>query len=64
MQDKIIVLGAGRMGAGIALSFIMAGKEVVLIDFKSRGSEERQCYTLLISPTGAEGEHGLNGQNT
>jgi 3-hydroxybutyryl-CoA dehydrogenase len=44
MKDKIIVLGAGRMGEGIALSFILAGKEVVLIDFKSRGSKERQCY--------------------
>ncbi|MGP9568805.1 3-hydroxybutyryl-CoA dehydrogenase [Halomonas sp. AOP5-B2-8] len=44
MQDKIIVLGAGRMGEGIALSFILAGKEVMLIDFKSRSSEERQRY--------------------
>lgn len=44
MQDQIIVLGAGRMGEGIALSFILAGKEVVLIDFKSRSPEERQHY--------------------
>ena len=44
MQDNIIVLGAGRMGEGIALSFILAGKEVVLIDFKARSPEERQRY--------------------
>ncbi|WP_249978144.1 3-hydroxybutyryl-CoA dehydrogenase [Vreelandella olivaria] len=44
MQDKIIVLGAGRMGEGIALSFILAGKAVVLVDFKSRNPEERQRY--------------------
>ena len=44
MQNNIIVLGAGRMGEGIALSFILAGKEVVLIDFKLRSPEERQRY--------------------
>lgn len=44
MQNPIIVLGAGRMGEGIALSFILAGQDVVLVDFKSRPASEREHY--------------------
>ncbi|MFC0267230.1 3-hydroxyacyl-CoA dehydrogenase NAD-binding domain-containing protein [Kushneria aurantia] len=45
MEHKtIVVLGAGRMGEGIALSFLLAGHAVVLIDLKERGSRARQHY--------------------
>jgi 3-hydroxybutyryl-CoA dehydrogenase len=32
MQEKIIVVGAGLMGTGIAHGFVLSGREVVLID--------------------------------
>lgn len=44
MQNPIIVLGAGRMGEGIALSFILAGQDVILVDFKPRSASERKHY--------------------
>ncbi|WP_027966385.1 3-hydroxybutyryl-CoA dehydrogenase [Halomonas halocynthiae] len=44
MQKPIIVLGAGRMGEGIALSFVLAGQDVVLVDFKPREASERERY--------------------
>ncbi len=44
VQNPIIVLGAGRMGEGIALSFILAGQAVVLVDFKAREPGERARY--------------------
>ncbi len=37
--DCIVTLGAGRMGRGIALSFALAGVEVLLIDLKDRDPE-------------------------
>ena len=38
------VVGAGRMGEGIALSFAYAGVPVVLLDVKARPANERQAY--------------------
>lgn len=38
---KIAVVGAGRMGRGIALSFAFAGVPVVMVDLKERGDRER-----------------------
>ena len=42
MQDRIGVLGAGRMGRGIALSYIFSGVPVLLVDMKERTEEERR----------------------
>ncbi|MCU1759825.1 3-hydroxybutyryl-CoA dehydrogenase [Pseudomonas sp. 14P_8.1_Bac3] len=40
----VSVVGAGRMGEGIALSFIHAGLPVTLIDIKARAEAERRDY--------------------
>ena len=37
------VLGAGRMGRGIALSYIFGGVPVLLVDLKQRSQSERQA---------------------
>jgi 3-hydroxybutyryl-CoA dehydrogenase len=41
---QVSVVGAGRMGEGIALAFIHAGLPVTLIDIKDRAEEERHSY--------------------
>ena len=33
---KIVCVGAGRMGRGIGLAFALAGREVTLVDLKTR----------------------------
>ena len=43
-QPQVSVVGAGRMGEGIALAFIHAGLPVTLIDIKDRSGEERHGY--------------------
>ncbi|MGJ7513712.1 3-hydroxybutyryl-CoA dehydrogenase [Pseudomonas baetica] len=40
----VSVVGAGRMGEGIALAFIHAGLPVTLIDIKDRAEDERRGY--------------------
>ncbi|TDQ98529.1 3-hydroxybutyryl-CoA dehydrogenase [Paraburkholderia silvatlantica] len=42
---QIHVLGAGRMGQGIALAFAFAGLQVVLIDFKARPDAARVAFS-------------------
>src|SRR6056297_726550 len=42
---KVGVMGAGMMGAGIALVSAMAGMEVVLIDQKQEAAERGKSYT-------------------
>ena len=42
MGNTIGVVGAGRMGRGIALSYIIAGVPVVLVDLKQRSAQARQ----------------------
>jgi 3-hydroxybutyryl-CoA dehydrogenase len=44
VHRSIGVVGAGRMGEGIALSFAYAGLPVVLVDIKARSATERQTY--------------------
>jgi len=46
MSDTIGIVGAGRMGRGIALSYIFAGVPVLLVDLKERNAQERE---LLVS---------------
>ncbi|MBP0712493.1 3-hydroxybutyryl-CoA dehydrogenase [Burkholderia sola] len=41
---RIHVLGAGRMGQGIALVFAFAGLDVTLIDFKPRDAAGRRAF--------------------
>lgn len=41
---QVSVVGAGRMGEGIALAFIHAGLPVTLIDIKARAEGERNDY--------------------
>lgn len=48
MNKRIAILGAGRMGEGIALSFIFAGGEVSLLDFKQRSPAESERYHAAI----------------
>jgi 3-hydroxybutyryl-CoA dehydrogenase len=38
---KIACVGAGRMGRGIALAFTLAGREVALVDLKTRSDFEK-----------------------
>ena len=45
MTEYVGVVGAGRMGRGIALSFAFAGIPVLLVDLKNRSDSDRQ---LLI----------------
>jgi 3-hydroxybutyryl-CoA dehydrogenase len=45
MSDTIGIVGAGRMGRGIALSYIFAGVPVLLVDLKERSAQQRE---LLI----------------
>ncbi|MER7014224.1 3-hydroxyacyl-CoA dehydrogenase NAD-binding domain-containing protein [Saccharopolyspora sp. NPDC000359] len=44
MTDEIAVVGAGRMGEGIALACLAAGIPVVLADVKERTAEQRDAY--------------------
>jgi len=39
-RSTIACLGAGRMGRGIAVSFAYAGHAVILIDVKSRSTDQ------------------------
>ena len=39
-SDKIVVVGIGRMGKGIALAFAYAGYSVVLVDSEERSADE------------------------
>ena len=41
------VLGAGRMGQGIALAFAFAGLRVTLIDFKERNADARAAFATV-----------------
>jgi 3-hydroxybutyryl-CoA dehydrogenase len=40
--EQVSIVGAGRMGRGIALAFSLAGINVSLIDLKSRSDKDRQ----------------------
>ena len=42
MRNSIAVVGAGRMGRGIALSYIFAGIPALLVDLKERTDSERE----------------------
>ena len=42
MNNTVGVLGAGRMGRGIALSYVFAGVPVLLVDLKQRDDKQRQ----------------------
>lgn len=44
MTGGVAVVGAGRMGEGIALTCLAAGLPVVLADVKDRTDEERRAY--------------------
>ena len=39
-MSKVVAIGAGRMGRGIAQVFAFAGHKVSIIDFKDRTSEQ------------------------
>ena len=39
-MNKVVAIGAGRMGRGIAQVFAFAGHKVSIIDFKDRTSEQ------------------------
>lgn len=43
MTEYVGVIGAGRMGRGIALSFAFAGIPVLLVDLKERSDNDRQA---------------------
>ena len=46
--ERIAVIGAGRMGRGIAQSYALAGAEVLLVDLKERGIEDFEALTLGV----------------
>jgi 3-hydroxybutyryl-CoA dehydrogenase len=45
-RERIVALGAGRMGRGIAIAFAYAGHPVTVIDFKPR---EAEAFDLLAT---------------
>ena len=51
MTERIVCLGAGRMGRGIAVVFAFAGHDVKVIDFKPR---EPDAFTKLAAEVRAE----------
>ena len=51
LPGAVGLLGAGRMGCGIALSFALAGTKSVLIDLKQRPAGE---FAALESRIGEE----------
>ncbi|TVT45944.1 3-hydroxyacyl-CoA dehydrogenase [Amycolatopsis rhizosphaerae] len=48
MTDEIAVVGAGRMGEGIALAFLAAGLPVVLADVKDRTAREHRAHAERV----------------
>jgi len=42
--ERVCIVGAGRMGEGMAAAFLHAGLEVTLIDFKAREATLRAAY--------------------
>jgi len=48
LPASVGLLGAGRMGRGIALSFALAGTKSILIDLKERGAEEFAAMAAAI----------------
>lgn len=49
MADRICVIGAGRMGEGITLSYLLAGQDVTLIDIKPRSSAEQSEHDARVA---------------
>ena len=59
MSDTIGIVGAGRMGRGIALSYIFAGVPVLLVDLKERSAQQREQLAIaLVVGAGAEVDVG------
>jgi 3-hydroxybutyryl-CoA dehydrogenase len=67
---KIVALGAGRMGRGIAIAFAYAGHSVTLLDFKSRDPQQwaqlsneahadMRTSLLMLAELGAMPEHAV-----
>jgi len=48
MADRICVIGAGRMGEGITLSYLLAGRDVTLIDIKPRPPAEQSAHDARV----------------
>lgn len=48
MDDRICIVGAGRMGEGIALSYLHAGRDVTLIDIKPRSAAEQTTHDARV----------------
>jgi len=48
MTNSIGILGAGRMGRGIALSYIFAGVPVLLVDLKERSDDAREALLKSV----------------
>src|SRR5882757_1825397 len=46
--EEVHILGAGRMGQGMALAFSYAGLRVTLIDFKERDLPSRSAFELKV----------------
>jgi 3-hydroxybutyryl-CoA dehydrogenase len=64
VKGKIAIVGAGRMGRGIALAFAYAGFEVDLIDIKTRTVEEtnrllKEAKTDIMNQTASLSALGL-----
>lgn len=49
MDARICVVGAGRMGEGITLSYLLAGWEVTLIDIKPRAPAEQSAHDASVA---------------
>lgn len=47
-MNTVHIIGAGRMGQGMALAFIQGGLPVVLVDVKSRTAEDGAAYVSQV----------------
>ncbi|KAG1190400.1 hypothetical protein G6F35_013937 [Rhizopus arrhizus] len=48
LDALICVIGAGRMGEGITLSYLLAGRDVTLIDIKPRQPTEQSAHDARV----------------
>jgi 3-hydroxybutyryl-CoA dehydrogenase len=47
-EGCVLVIGAGRMGRGIAQSYALAGQEVILVDLKRRSAADFESLAVAV----------------
>ncbi|WP_175174201.1 3-hydroxybutyryl-CoA dehydrogenase [Achromobacter pestifer] len=50
MNDRIGIIGAGRMGEGITVSYLLAGRDVTLVDIKPRSPDaQKELHARVLA---------------